>query len=99
MSRRVYILNKGAHDYSGAEEFGELIFCTDGIVNKSDVNQMCLQLKEHLQDSAPDDLIMLSSLTSLCSVASALMGWMHGEVHWLIFQDGRYIERTCVIDL
>lgn len=92
MSRKVYILNKGTHDYSGAEKFGELVFCTEGLINKTDVNQMYLALHEVLQDSEYDDLILMSSLTSLCSVASGYMAHLHGCVNYLIYDGGKYQE-------
>lgn len=95
--RRVYILNEGSHDYSGAEAFGELVFCTNGILQKTDINRMFLELNEILSESEPQDLIMLSSLTSLCSTASAIMAAMHGEVHFLIYHDGKYIEKDLML--
>lgn len=94
MSRKVFILNEGGHDYSKAERFGELVFCTTGIVAKTDVNQMYLMLDEALFNSSQDDLIMLSSLTSLCSVASAYMAANFGKVNWLIYHDGDYYEKS-----
>lgn len=97
MSRRVYILNEGTHDYSDAEQFGELVFCTQGLLPKHDINRLFLELDAVLSESEPRDLIMLSSLTSLCSVASAIMAAMHGEVHFLIFHDGKYLEKDLIL--
>ena len=87
--RRVYVLNEGTHDYSGAEAFGEVVYCTEGLLPKRDINRLFLELDQTLSESNPKDLIMLSSLTSLCSVASAMMAAMHGEVHFLVYHDGR----------
>lgn len=95
--RRVFILNEGSHDYSGAEAFGELVYCTSGILQKTDINRMFLELDNVLTDSSHDDLIMLSSLTSLCATASAIMAAMHGEVHFLIYHDGKYIEKDLML--
>lgn len=95
--RRVYILNEGTHDYSDAEQFGELVFCTSGILPKHDVNRLYLELDDVLSASEPQDLIMLSSLTSLCSIASAIMASLHGEVHFLIFHDGKYVEKDLML--
>ncbi len=95
--RRVFVLNEGSHDYSGAEAFGELVYCTSGMLPKHDINRLFLSLDEVLSESEAHDLIMLSSLSSLCSVASAIMAAMHGEVHFLVYHDGRYYEKDLVL--
>lgn len=95
--RRVFVLNEGSHDYSGAAAFGELIYCTSGLLPKHDINRLFLQLDEVLAESEPQDLIMLSSLSSLCSVASAIMAAQHGEVHFLVYHDGKYYEKDLVL--
>ena len=41
--RRVYILNEGTHDYSGAESFGEIVYCTSGLLPKRDINRLFLE--------------------------------------------------------
>lgn len=97
MNRKVFVLNEGTHDYSEAAAFGELVFCTSGLLPRDDINRLFLELDETLSNSQPKDLIMLSSLTSLCSVAAAMMGAMHGEVHFLIFSNGKYIEKELVL--
>jgi len=95
--RRVFVLNEGSHDYSGAEAFGELVYCTSGMLPKHDINRLFLSLDEVLSESEAHDLIMLSSLSSLCSVASAIMAAMHGEVHFLVYHEGRYYEKDLVL--
>lgn len=95
--RRVYVLNEGTHDYSGAEAFGEIVYCTEGLLPKRDINRLFLELDKTLSESSAKDLIMLSSLTSLCSVASAIMAAQHGEVHFLVYHDGRYYEESLVL--
>lgn len=95
--RKVFILNEGAHDYSGAEAFGELVYCTSGLLPKSDINRLFIELDKTLAESDSHDLIMLSSLSSLCAVASAIMAAQHGEVHFLIYHEGRYIEKDLML--
>jgi hypothetical protein len=95
--RRVYVLNRGGHDYSAAEVFGEVVYCTEGNLSKWDINQMYRIAEENLLDSEPDDYIVLTSLTSLCSIYSAVFAHKHGRLNLLIFKDGGYVERTVVI--
>lgn len=96
-NRRVFILNEGTHDYSGAAKFGELVFCTEGLIPKNDINRIALTLEAVLEDSDRNDLIMISSLASLCAVASAIMAAMHGEVHFLVFHNGEYLQKDLML--
>lgn len=95
---RVYVVNRGGHDYSAAERFGELVYCSDGEMDKWDINQMYRQMSQALEDSVPEDYILLTSLTSLCSVACAVFAARHGRLNLLIFKDGAYVARTLVMD-
>jgi len=95
--RKVFVLNEGTHDYSGAEAFGELVFCTSGLLPKHDINRLFLELDQYLAESNRNDLIMVSSLASLFGVACAIMAAQHGEVHMLLYQDGRYVEKDLVL--
>lgn len=95
---RVYITNRGGHDFSPAERFGMLYYCSDGDLDKWDINQMYRQMSEALEDSEPEDYILLTSLTSLCSVACATFAARHGRLNLLIFKDGDYVARTLVFN-
>lgn len=95
--RKVFILNDGGHDYEDAKRFGELVFCTRNSINKWDIAQMYRELGEVFTTAASDDFIMLSGLTSLCSVATALMVEKFGEVHFLVYKDRQYIQRDLVL--
>lgn len=94
--RRVYVLNDGGHDYSGAAEYGEIVVCSEGAIPKNDINQMFRLLNPHLEAADRNDLIVVSSLASLCGVASAIMAANHGEVHYLVFINGRYVIKDLV---
>lgn len=95
---RVYILNKGAHDYSPAERFGTLVYCTEGSLNKFNINQMFRELSDAMKDSTPQDFIMLTALSSLCGVACGLFATKYGRINLLLFRDGAYISRTVVFN-
>jgi hypothetical protein len=91
---KVYVINKGPHDYSEAEHFGELVFCSDGEVDRYDLAQMFRQLTTALEDSEQEDYLLLTSLTTLCSVASAIFAAKHGQLNVLLFKSGSYISRS-----
>jgi len=68
---RVFILNRGGHDYSRAERFGTLVYCSEGLLAKYDIGKMVRILSDAMSDSTPEDYLLLTSLSSLCSVACA----------------------------
>jgi len=91
--RNVYIINKGGHDYTDARRYGALIFCTEGPVAKFNTSQMYRAFEESMIDSSEDDYILLTSLTTMCSIACAIFAHKHGRLNLLLFKDGEYIER------
>jgi len=91
---KVYILNKAAHDYSDATRYGELIVCTDGPLDKLDIQQMYRELTEAFYDSEPGDHILLTSLTSLCSIACSIFALKHNQLNLLVHTKDGYVERS-----
>lgn len=95
---KVYITNRGPHNYSDAERFGELVFCTEGEVDKFDTAQMFRQLSTAFEDSIADDYILLTSLASLCSVACAIFAARHQQLNLLLFKGDGYLARSLFFD-
>ena len=94
---RVYVLNKGGHDYSEAERYGSLYYCTEGPLKKHDIHQMVRLLSVALKDSTADDYIMLTSLSSLCSLACAIFAVQHNSLNLLVFKNGHYAEYRIIL--
>jgi hypothetical protein len=95
----IYVVNKGGHDLSAAMKHGEkLIFLSEGEQNRFALNSMYRKFKPILDESQPDDFLLMTGLTNMCAVASAIFGHKHGRVNWLLFYDGRYIKRTILLD-
>ena len=99
MTRKVYIVSNGGHDYSDAKRYGELVFLTDEVIRKDDVAQMYRVLSPVLDQADPDDFLLISSLTSLCVVASAILSARFGELHLLLYKDGQYVQRDLILDM
>ena len=95
---RVFVLNDGGHNYRDAERFGEIIFCTDRVIKKTDISQMYRELNGVLGESNAEDFLLVSSLTSLAMVAAGIMGAMHGQLNMLLFDGGQYHSRTLMFD-
>jgi len=95
----VYCVNRGGHDYSAAEAYGEVLFITEGKLAKYDASQMLRECEAAFADSTPDDYILLTSLTTLCSVACAIFAHKHGRLNLLIHKDDGYVERKLVLEV
>lgn len=91
---KVYVLNRGPYDYSDAERFGELVYCTEGSLDKVDTTHMYRLLLPFMKESIPEDYILLTSLTSLCCVACAMFSYYNGRLNLLVHTAGGYIPRT-----
>ena len=90
---KVYIPNEGPHNYSGAKSFGELVSCSAGQIDRWDLAQMHRILSSYIDDSQPQDYILLTSLTSLCSIICSMFACKHGRLNLLIYRDGTYLTR------
>lgn len=95
---KVFIINRAGHDYSPAYEYGEVIFCTEGTQNRFDTNNIFRTFSELFRGSDKDDMILLTSLSIMCSIACAIFARAHGRLNLLLYRDGRYIKRTILID-
>ena len=95
--KMVYIPNRGPHDYSEAKSFGQLIYCTEGSLDKFDTSQMFRELTAAMADAQPEDYILLTSLASLCSVACAVFAHRFGRLNLLIHRGQGYVERSLIL--
>ena len=90
----VYVVNRGAHDFSPAKQYGELVFMSEGTMSKYAMSNMHRTFMDFLKDSKPEDMILITSLTSMCCIATAIMTHLHGKVNFLLYKDERYVKRT-----
>lgn len=61
---KVYILNKAGHDYSNANQYGELIAVVSGNMNVFRPDRSLYAIKEKLENFDPDnDFLLLSGNT------------------------------------
>lgn len=98
MTKRVYVVNKSAHDFSEAEQYGELVFITKGRLNRFNVNDMHRQTIESLEGSSEFDYIVPCSLNVLNSIVCATFAVKHKRLNLLLFKQGDYIERNIVFE-
>ncbi len=97
MKRKVYIVNKSTHDFREAMEHGDLIFLSEGPMNRYGTNHMFRIFGEKMKDSTADDYIVPCSLNVMNAVACAIFARKHGTLNLLLFKEGSYIERNHVL--
>ena len=103
--RKVYIVNRGCHDHSDAERFGELVFLSEGSINRFAVARIYREFIDAMSESGPEDYILITGLSVMSSIACAIFSRKHGQVNLLLFkatrnpqEKGCYIERVLMID-
>ena len=93
---KVYIVNRSTHDFSAAEEYGKLIFLSEGPMNRYSTNHMFRKFKEVMKSSHEDDYIVPCALNVMNSIACSMFTHKHGKLNLLLFKEGEYVERNHV---
>ena len=98
MKSKIYVINRAAHDYSGAERWGKLVYLSDGPVNRYATNKIYRAFEDVLSESSPEDYILLTGLTVMSSIATAIFAHKHSRLNLLIFRPNThtYAERRLV---
>lgn len=94
--QKVFVVNKSAHDFSAAEQFGELHFMSEGPMNRYSCNHMYRTFSKAMEHSGEHDFIVPCSLNVMNSISCAIFAYKHGRLNLLLFKDGEYIERNLV---
>jgi hypothetical protein len=89
----VYIPNQSSHDHKDAERYGTVVYVTKGQLSKFATNSMYREWWKALRTSQPDDIILLSSLSTLQCIGCAIFGAMHGRLNLLLWRNDRYMKR------
>jgi hypothetical protein len=94
---KVYVVNRSSHDFSEANKYGEIVFLSEGPMNRYATNNMTREFKEHMKDSGPEDYIVPCSLNVMNSIACAIFAYKHGRLNLLLFKERTYLERNIVL--
>jgi hypothetical protein len=100
---KVYIVNKSAHDFSAADKYGEVVFLSNGPMNRYSTNNMHREFTTIMEGSTDKDYIVPCSLNVMNSIACAIFAHKHGKLNLLLFKTDRltnigdYIERNLVL--
>lgn len=93
----VYIVNRSAHDFSAADKYGNIIFLSEGPMNRYATNSMIRQFEVAMRESEGSDYIVPCSLNVMNAIACAIFAHKHGKLNLLLFKDGSYIERNHIL--
>lgn len=100
MATKVFIANKSAHDFSKAREWGELVFITEGPLNRFGTNNMHRFAEAAFKGSSPSDYILPCALSILNSISISTFAVKHGRVNLLLWSRkyDKYVERNLVFE-
>lgn len=91
---KIFVINKGGHDYSDAQRYGDLVYLTEGpLHNPFGVANFYRHVAGKMKDMSSDDYILITSLNSLCALAGWIVGRLGHPLNLLLFKDGKYIPR------
>ena len=93
----VYIVNKSSHDFSPAKAYGDIVFLSEGPMNRYSTNNMHRIFSDKMKGCKAGDYIVPCSLNVMNSIACALFAFWHGKLNLLLFKNGSYIERNLVL--
>ena len=95
---RVYVPNKGGHNFSAASRYGDIVYLSEGMVNKFQLGSFYRSCADLMRDAEPHDYLIITSLNSLCSIAAAVLARKFGRLNLLLFRADTYVERKIDID-
>ena len=100
---KVYIVNKGCHDHSDAQRFGQLVYLSEGAINRYATSTMYREFWPKLLDSDAGDFILPTGLSIMSNIACSIFATIHGRLNLLIYKasrrggPGRYVERILIL--
>lgn len=94
----VFIVNKSSHNFSEAENYGKIIYLSEGPMNRYSTNNMVRVFQDIMKDSSTYDYIVPCSLNVMNAIACAIFAVKHKRLNLLLFKNGTYIERNLMLD-
>lgn len=96
----IYIINRSNHDFSDAERFGDIVFLSEGNLNKFETSRISRQMKPILEVSESHDYILISGLSVMVGIACSMFAVRHGKLNLLIFDQKTkaYNERNLSLE-
>ena len=94
--KRVYVVNKGQHDYADALRFGDIVWLSEGILDPNNFGLIGRLADQMVKDSQAEDYILVTGMASHLSILTGAFAHRWGGLNLLIFnpKDRKYRERN-----
>jgi len=98
--RKVYVVAKGFHSWDAASQHGELVFLSNEPVGRTAVSNMLREFLPRMADSEPEDHIVITGLSVMCSIVCVIFALKHRRLNLLLFDaaSDKYVKRTVMLD-
>lgn len=96
---RVYVPNKAFHDFSPAEEYGDIVFLTKGLLPLHSVNQLHKIFDKGLRHSEPSDYLLVSGPSVLSAIISSILTQKHGCINFLLYDRRKNKYRHALMEV
>ena len=84
---KVYVTNRGWHDYTSAERYGQLITLTEARIDYRHTDRVRAQIVEGLRDFDPElDYVLISGMPALAFEVAAHLTKRFGKVRYLYWE-------------
>ncbi|MFA5699119.1 MAG: hypothetical protein WC954_05245 [Sphaerochaeta sp.] len=94
---KVFVINDAGHDFSMAEQYGELVVMTKGSFSPFETSNIFRAYEKFIAESSPDDYILLSGYTVMSCIACSMFASRHGKLNLLIYKhkamEPHYVSR------
>ena len=99
---KVLVINKSCHDFSPAEIYGELVYMSEGVMERFSTTKMFRTFKPFIDESTAEDLILVTGMTNMSIIVCSMFAFKHGRLNLLLYkeqrQSGRYLKRTVIFN-
>jgi hypothetical protein len=99
---KVLVINRSCHDFSPAEEYGEIVYMTEGTMERFSTTKMFRAFQPFIENSSPEDFILITGMTNMSVIVCSMFSHKHSRLNLLLYKEqksgGRYIKRTLILD-
>lgn len=88
---KVFVTNFAGHDYTKAEQYGEIFYLTRGFVNFNSLDRLKFKIAEALLDATGEDYLLFSG-NSFISIVAAIIWYERFKKIKLLVHDFRSSE-------
>ena len=91
MNRKVWVTNhNAAYDYSNAEQFGELVYMSQGFIPSNKLDNLFETFENYAKTASENDLLLLSGSNLVCALAA--IAWNRHHPNMELMQHGKVLD-------